>query len=60
MGFPGGTVVKNMPANAGDAKDVGSIPESGRSSGEGNGDHSSNLAWEIPWSEGLADYSPWA
>ena len=53
-------MVKNLPANAGDAKDVGSIPGSGRSSGEGNGDHSSNLAWEIPWSEGLADYSPWA
>ena len=31
--FPGGTVVKNPPANAGDA---GSIPGSGRSSGEGN------------------------
>ena len=37
QGFPGGTVVKNPPANAGDAKDVGSIPESGRSPGEGNG-----------------------
>ena len=36
-GFPGGAVVKNLPANASDAKDVGSIPESGRSSGEGNG-----------------------
>ena len=29
-------VVKNLPANAGDIKDVGSIPGSGRSSGEGN------------------------
>ena len=26
MGFPGGTVVKNPPANAGDARDIGSIP----------------------------------
>ena len=34
MGFPGGSAVKNPPANAGD---VGSIPESGRSPGEGNG-----------------------
>ena len=34
MGFPGGSVLKNLSANAGDA---GSIPESGRSSGEGNG-----------------------
>ena len=33
MGFPGGSVVKNLPANAGD---VGSIPGSGRSTGEGN------------------------
>ena len=33
-GFPGGSVVKNLPANAGD---VGLIPDSGRSSGEGNG-----------------------
>ena len=37
LGFPGGTVVKNLPVNAGDARDVGSIPGSGRSSGEGNG-----------------------
>ena len=33
MGFPGGSGVKNLPANA---RDVGSIPGSGRSSGEGN------------------------
>ena len=30
-------VVKNPPANAGDMRDVGSIPGSGRSLGEGNG-----------------------
>ena len=34
MGFPGGSVVKNPPANAGDA---GSIPASGRSPGGGHG-----------------------
>ena len=34
MGFPGGSVVKNPPANAGDS---GSIPGSGRSPEEGNG-----------------------
>ena len=28
-GFPGGTVVKNLPANIGDAGNMGSIPESG-------------------------------
>ena len=37
LGFPGGTVVKNLPANAGDARDAGSIPGSGRSPGGGNG-----------------------
>ena len=31
--------------------DLGSIPGAGRSSGEGNGNHSSILAWEIPWTE---------
>ena len=36
-GCPGGTVVKNLPASAGDARDMGSILESGRSPGEGNG-----------------------
>jgi len=34
---PGGSVVKNPPANAGDTGDAGSIPGSGRSPGEGNG-----------------------
>ena len=37
-GFPGGVVVKNLPANAGDARDTGSIPGSGRSPGIRNGD----------------------
>ena len=32
MGFPGGSVVKNLPANAGDAVDKSLIPESGRRS----------------------------
>ena len=36
-GFPGGAVVKNLPANAGDTRDMGSIPGSGRSPGVGNG-----------------------
>ena len=44
-------VVKNPPANAEDERDVGSIPGSGRSPGEGNGNHSGILAWEIPWTE---------
>ena len=36
-GFPGGTVVKNLPANAGDSRIVGSIFGLGRSHGGGNG-----------------------
>ena len=39
MGFPGGSVVKNPPTNAGD---MGLIPESGRSPGEGNGNSLQN------------------
>ena len=41
-------MVKNLPANAGD---VGLISGVGRAPGEGNGTHSSLLAWEIPWKE---------
>ena len=36
-GSTGGSVVKNLPANSGDAGDAGSIPGSGRLSGGGNG-----------------------
>ena len=59
-GFPGGTVVKNMPANTGDAKDVGSIPGLGR------------FPWRRAWQptlvflsgkileqRSLVGYSPW-
>ena len=37
MCFSGGSVVKNLPANAGDSGDAGSIPGSGRSPGGGSG-----------------------
>ena len=36
-GFPSGSAVKNLLANAGDIGDMGSIPGLGRSTGEGNG-----------------------
>ena len=36
--FPSGAVVKDLPSNAGDARDSGSIPGLGRSPGAGNGD----------------------
>ena len=37
LGFPGGTVVMNPPASAGDARDVGLISGLGKSPGVGNG-----------------------
>ena len=37
MDLPGDTAVKNQPASAGDARNTGSIPGSGRYPGEGNG-----------------------
>ena len=43
-------MVKNLLANAGDSS---SIPGSGRSLGEGNGNLVSILAWEISWTEEL-------
>ena len=44
-------VVKNLPTDAGDIKDVGLIPGSGRSLEEEMATHSSILAWEILWTE---------
>ena len=37
VGFSGGAVYKELPANAGAAKDMGLITRSGRAPGEGNG-----------------------
>ena len=37
LSFPGGAVVKNPPARAGDLRDTDSVPGSERSPGEGNG-----------------------
>ena len=47
-GFPGSTVLKNLPANAGD---VSSIPGLGRSLEKEMATHSSILAWEILWTK---------
>ena len=44
-------MVKNPPANAGDARDLGSIPGLGRSSDVEKARHTSILAWKIPWAE---------
>ena len=59
-GVPGGTVVKKPPASAGDAGVLNSIPGSGRSPGEGNGD-SLLYSW-LKTSHGqrsLAGFRPW-
>ena len=52
LGLSGGAVVKNLPANAGDARDSGLIPGWGRSREKEMATHSRILAWEIPWTEG--------
>ena len=51
MGSPGVSVVKNLPANARDTGDAGSIPGLTRSPAVGNSTYSSTLAWKIPWAE---------
>ena len=43
--------VKNFPANAGNVRDMGSVPESRRFLEEGMGNNSSILAWRIPWTK---------
>ena len=51
MGFPGGSVVRNLSANVGD---TGSSPEDPLGEDpleEEMAIHSSILAWEIPWTE---------
>ena len=45
-GFPGGAVVKNPPANAGDARDTDSIPGLRKYPEGGKGNHSIILSWE--------------
>ena len=50
-------VVKNLPANAGDA---GSIPGQENPLGEEMATHSSVLDWEIPQTEELWACSPWS
>ena len=52
-------VVKNLPANAGDLRDVGSIPELGRSPGGGHGNPLQYSCLENPMDrEAWPGYSP--
>ena len=50
--FPGVLVVKNPPASSGDARDLGSIPELGRSPEERNGNPLQYSCLEIPMDRG--------
>ena len=50
-------VVKNLPANAGDIRDVSSIPGLGRSPGEGNG-NPLQYSGEFHGQRSLVGYSP--
>ena len=50
-GLPSGSVVKNLPSNAGAVGDVGSVPRAGRAPEEGNNNPLPILAWEILWAE---------
>ena len=57
MGFPGGSVVKNLPANVGD---MGSVPGLGRSPEEGNGNSLQEYLPRKPHEQrNLVGYSPW-
>ena len=48
MGFSGGSALKNPPANAGDVRDMSSIPGLGRSPAEGNGNPLEYFCLENP------------
>ena len=48
IGFPGGLVVKTPPVNAGDVRDIGSIPASERSPGGGHGHPLQHSCLESP------------
>ena len=56
MSFPVGSVVKNLPANAGDIGDTGSIPESGRSKWQSTAIF---LPGKFHGQKSLAVYSKW-
>ena len=59
-GFPGRAVVKNPPANTGNARDVDLIPGSGRSPGGGKWQPTPVfLPGESRGQRSLAGYSPW-
>ena len=60
MSFPSGSLIKNPPANAGDARDMGLIPGLGRAPGGGN---DNLLQYSLPGKShgqrSLVGHSPW-
>ena len=58
-GFPGGAVVKNLPANSGGTRDAGLIPRSGGSPGLENGNLLQYSWLEDPMDRGPVSYSSW-
>ena len=52
IGFPGGTVVKNLPVNVQDIRNLGSVPGWGRSSGRGHGNPLQYSCLENPMDRG--------
>ena len=50
-GFPGGTVVKNLPVKAGGTRALSSIPGREDPLEKEMASHSSILTWRIPWTE---------
>ena len=58
-GFPGGTVVKNLPVSGRGTRDVGSIFELGRSSRGGNVNPLQYSYLEFHGQRSLTDYRPW-
>ena len=53
------SVVKNLPANGGETRDVGWIPGLEDPLEKEVAIHSSILAWEIPWTEEPGGHNPW-
>ena len=60
MGFPGGSVVKNLPAIAGDTRDSDSVSGSGRGLGGGNGNPPQYSCLDWIKSHGLDRGAWWA
>ena len=52
LGFPGGASGKELPANAGDIRDMGSVPGLGRSPGRGHGNPLQYSSQENPMDRG--------